>query len=299
MLLTRISYFVRKTFSNIRAYPLVNLLSITTISIALFIFFTYLLLYINLSELLISLGEEVQITAYLADFLSEEAAGKLKEEILEIKEVEGVSYISKEDALKYMEDVFSGQGDVLEGLSKNPLPASFEVKLKKRFRTPEDVALVAKKIDRMNGVDDVVFAREWLSRFYEIQKVVRMVGIVIGAVLSVAVIAIIAITIKLTLYAKRDEIEIMKLVGGTNFFIKIPMIFEGMMQGFLGSVIAVGALFFTYRYFMEHYYKDVGLFFGGIEVNFFETNMIVYFVVFGIFLGLFGSVISFGRMLKT
>ncbi len=299
MLLTRTSYFLRKTLSNIRAYPLVNLLSITTISIALFIFFTYLLLYINLSELLVSLGEEVQITAYLADFLSDEAAGELKKEIIEIKEVEGVSYISKEDALEYMGEAFSGQGDVLEGLSKNPLPASFEVKLKKRFRTPEDVALVAKKIERMNGVDDVVFAREWLSRFYEVQKIVRIVGIVIGAVLSVAVIAIIAITIKLTLYAKRDEIDIMKLVGGTNFFIKVPMILEGMMQGFLGSVIAVGALSLTYHYFMEHYYKDVGLFFGAIEVNFFEPDMIVYLTIFGISLGLFGSVISFGRMLKV
>jgi cell division transport system permease protein len=151
----------------------------------------------------------------------------------------------------------------------------------------------------MNGVDDVVFAREWLSRFYEAQKIVRIVGIVIGVVLSVAVIAIIAITIKLTLYAKRDEIDIMKLVGGTNSFIKIPMILEGMMQGFLGSAIAVGALYLTYRYFMEHYYKDVGLFFGGIEVDFFEPNMIVCSLIFGIFLGLFGSVISFGRMLKT
>ncbi|MBN1573649.1 MAG: ABC transporter permease [Deltaproteobacteria bacterium] len=245
------------------------------------------------------MGEEVQITAYLADFLSDEAADGLEKDILEIKEVEGATYISKEDALKYLGEIFSGQGDVLEGLSKNPLPASFEVKLKKRFRTPEDVALVAKKIERMNGVDDVVFAREWLSRFYEVQKIVKVAGIIIGVVLSVAVIAIIAITIKLTLYAKRDEIDIMKLVGGTNSFIKIPMIFEGMMQGFLGSVIAVGALFLTYRYFMEHYYKDVGLFFGGIEVNFFDPEIIIYFFIFGISLGLFGSIISFGRMLKT
>lgn len=299
MLLTRVSYFVRKTFSNIRAYPLVNLLSITTISIALFIFFTYLLLYINLNNLLISLGEEVQITVYLDDFLSDEATGKLKNEILEIKEVETTSYVSKEDALKYLEETFSGQGDVLEGLSKNPLPASFEVKLKKRFRTPEDVALVAKKIDRMNGVNDVVFAREWLSRFYEVVKIVKVAGIVIGVVLSVAVIAIIAITIKLTIFAKRDEIEIMKLVGGTNLFVKIPMILEGMMQGFLGSIIATGALLLTYRYFMEHYYDNFGLFFGALEIYFFEPKLIVYSLLFGIFLGMFGSFISFGRMMKV
>lgn len=299
MLFTRVSYFIRKTFSNIRAYPLVNLLSITTISIALFIFFTYLLLYINLNNLLVSLGEEVQITVYLEDFLSDEATAKLKNEILEIKEVEGASYISKEDALKYLEETFSGQGEVLEGLSKNPLPASFEVKLKTRFRTPEDVALVAKKIDRMNGVNDVVFAREWLSRFYEVLKIVRIAGIVIGAVLSIAVVAIIAITIKLTIFAKRDEIEIMKLVGGTNFFLKIPMILEGMLQGLLGSVIAMGALFLVYRHFMEHYFDNFGLFFGALEVYFFEPEVIVYSLIFGTFLGMFGSLISFGRMMKV
>ena len=299
MLITRVSYFLRKTFSNIRAYPLVNLLSITTISIALFIFFTYLLLYVNLNGLLVNLGEEVQINIYLADFLSEQATEDLKKNILEIKEVEDASYISKEDALKYLDEIFSGQDDVLKGLSENPLPASFEVKLKKRFTTPEDVALVAKKIGRMNGVDDVVFAREWLSKFYKIVEIVKVAGIGIGIVLSMAVIAIIAITIKLTLLAKRGEIEIMKLVGGTNFFIKVPMILEGMIQGLLGSIISMGALFFAYRYFMEHYYKDFGLFFGALEVNFFEPDVIIYCTLLGAFLGLLGSIVSFGRMLKA
>jgi cell division transport system permease protein len=148
-------------------------------------------------------------------------------------------------------------------------------------------------------VNDVVFAREWLSRFYEVLKIVRIAGIVIGAVLSIAVVAIIAITIKLTIFAKRDEIEIMKLVGGTNFFLKIPMILEGMLQGFLGSVVAMGALFLVYRHFMEHYFDNFGLFFGALEVYFFEPEVIVYSLIFGTFLGMFGSLISFGRMMKV
>jgi len=299
MLVTRVFYFTRKTFSNIRAYPLVNLLSVTTISIALFVFFAYLLLYVNLNGLLVSLGEEVQINVYLADFLSEQATEELKKNILEIKEVENASYISKDDALKYLNEIFSEQGDVLKGLSENPLPASFEIKLKKRFTTPGDVALVAKKIGRMNGVNDVVFAREWLSKFYKVVKIVKVVGIGIGVVLSMAVIAIIAITIKLTLLAKKSEIEIMKLVGGTNFFIKVPMILEGMIQGLFGSIISMGALFFAYQYFMEHYYKDFGLFFGALEVYFFEPIVIIYCTLLGAFLGLLGSIVSFGRMLKA
>jgi cell division transport system permease protein len=158
---------------------------------------------------------------------------------------------------------------------------------------------LAKKIDRMNGVEDVVYAREWLSKFYKVVEIVKVVGIVIGAVLSLAVIAIIAITIKLTLLAKKGEIEIMKLVGGTNLFIKVPMILEGMIQGLFGSIISMGALFFIYRYFMEHYYKDFGLFFGALEINFFEPYIIIYCTLLGAFLGLLGSIISFGRMLKT
>jgi cell division transport system permease protein len=299
MIIVRLSYFIRKAFSNIRAYPLVSFLSVVTISIALFVFSAYLLLYINLNDVLTSFGEDVHITAYLADFLSDEAKDGLMEEIGAIKEVEGVDYVSREKALEYLRGTFSGQGDVLEGLEENPLPASFEVMLKERFRTPEDVALVATKIERLNGVDDVVYAQEWLSRFYELIKFVKIGGVVIGVVLSMAVIAIIANTIKLVIYARKDEIEIMKLVGATNLFVKAPLVIEGMIQGLLGSVIAAGALYGLFRLFMENYYQQMGIFFGAVEIRFFEPVVLAYIVAGGVGLGIFGSLISLGRMLKV
>jgi cell division transport system permease protein len=299
MFFTRISYYVRKALSNIRAYPLVNFLTMVTIAIALLVFSAYLLFYINLQTVLTTFGEDVQITAYLADFLSDEATVTLQNEVSKIKEVEDVTYVSKEDALLYLTEAFGGQGDVLDGLSKNPLPASIEVTLKKDFRKPEDVSLAARKIERMNGVEDVVYAQEWLTRFYELIEFVRIGGVIIGAILSLATVAIISNTIKLVLYARKDEIEIMKLVGATNFFVKAPLIVEGMIQGLLGSLIAVGSLFGLFRILMEHYYQKMGLFLGPVHIGFFSLTEIFYIVLGGVCLGIFGSLISFGRMLKV
>lgn len=114
-----------------------------------------------------------------------------------------------------------------------------------------------------------------------------------------AVIAIIANTIKLVIYARKEEIEIMKLVGATNLFVKIPLIVEGMIQGLLGSMIAVGALYGLFRVFMENYYQEMGLFFGAVEIVFFDPFVLAYIIAGGVGLGIFGSLISLGRMLKV
>lgn len=299
MFQARVSYFIRKAFSNIRAYLLVNFLSVVTIAIAIFIFSSYLLLYINLKNLLVSFGEEVQIAVYLDDFLTVDATENLKIEIIGIKEVEEVVYISKEEALDYLTEAMGGEGDILDGLSGNPLPASMEVKLKEGFRKTDDVAMVARKIERLNGVVDVVYAREWLSRFSEIVKLVELGGIIVGLVIAFSALAIIANTIKLTIYARRDEIEIMKIVGATNFFIKSPLVIEATIQGLLGSLIALGSLFGLYSLFMEYYSKEVGLFFGAMEFLFFEPMTLFIIILGGVFLGTFGSLISFGRLLKV
>jgi cell division transport system permease protein len=299
MLTARIAYIIRRVLRNFGAYPMVHFLAVMTIGISLFIPSAYLFVYFNLTSLLTKVGEEVHISAYLSDFLSEDATNALQEQILAIKEVDRVEFITKEEALLYLSESFGGQADVLEGLEENPLPASIEVMLKDEYRTPDDVSLVASKIERMNGVEDVIYAQEWLARFHEAVKIVRIGGIAVAIVLSLAAVAIVSNTVRLIVFARKDEIEIMRLVGATRMFITAPLVVEGMIQGALGAGLAVGALWGLFRLFMEHYYSEFGLFFGAVDITFFPHTVILYIILAGVLLGMLGGLFSFGRSIRV
>jgi len=299
MLTARITYIFRKVLRNFGAYPMVHFLAVMTIGISLFIPSAYLFVYYNLTGLLTKFGEEVHISAYLSDFLSDDATDALMAQILDIKEVDRVEYITKDDALMYLSESFGGQADVLEGLEGNPLPASMEVMLKEEFRTPDDVSLVASKIERMNGVEDVIFAQEWLARFHEAVKIVRIGGIAVAIILALAAVAIISNTIRLIVFARKDEIEIMRLVGATRLFIKAPLVVEGMIQGALGAALAVGALWGLYQLFMKQYYSEFGLFFGAVDIVFFPNTILLSILLGGVLLGMLGGLFSFGRSIRV
>jgi len=296
MFRARFSYFIRKAFLNIGSHPIIYLLTVTTISITIFIFSAFLLLYINLNTVLKGFEKDVHITVYLLDSVTPEATEVMKRDIASIKEVARVTYISKDDALSYLSEVFGEEQDIIDGLSSNPLPASFEVMLKDEFKNPDDVSLVATKITRMSGIEEVVYAQEWLARFTGLLKIVRLGGVIMGVVFGLAAVTIIANTIKLTFFAREREIEIMKLVGATNAFVKTPMIIEGMIQGLFGAAISVGVLYGLFLFFMERYYQLVAPFFGAGGITFLSPATFTTIIASGMILGILGSLVSFLRM---
>lgn len=299
MLFVRVSYFIRKALSNLRAYPLVTILATATVAFSVFVFCAYLLFLTNLTGLLAGVGKTVHLTVYLSDYLNEEQIEEVKGAVLSIKEVHDVTFTSKEEALAFLEESFGEQTRVLEGLEDNPLPASFEVTLVEGGQTPENTKLVADKIGRMRGVDDVVYPREWLTRFYEFVRFVRAAGVAVGVILSLVTVAVIANTFKLIILSRRQEIEIMKLVGATNSLIKTPILMEGMLVGLLGSSAALFGLIFLFSYFMDHFYEGVSLFLGPVVLAFFSPLMIAAIIGASTLLGLLGSLLSFGRLLKV
>ena len=299
MFLARLSYFIRKALSNLRAYPLVTTLATATVAFCVLIFCAYLLFLINLTGLLAGVGTTVRLSVYLADNLDDRQIEEIKSSILSIKEVHDATFISKEAALAFLKESFQEQAGVLEGIGNNPLPASFEVSLVEGEQTPESIRLVADKIGRMGGVDDVVYPQEWLTRFNEFDRFVRAAGVAVGVVLTLVAVAIIANTFKLIVLSRRQEIEIMKLVGATNSLIKTPILMEGMLVGLVGSVAALGVLFALFSYFMGHFYDSVSLFVGPVVLSFFSPAMIAAVVGASTLLGLVGSLLSFGRLLKV
>lgn len=299
MFFIRSSYFVRKAFSNLKAYPLITILATATVAFSVFIFCAYLLFLVNLSGLLTGMGTSVRLTVYLSDYLNQQQTEEVKNAIRSIKEVSEVTYISKEEAIAFLKESFEEQADVLAGLEGNPLPASFEVTLAEDGPAPEAAGMVADKIGRMRGVDDVIYPREWLTRFYEFVRFVRAAGVAVGIVLSLVAVAIIANTFKLIILSRRQEVEIMKLVGATDTLIKTPVLMEGMLVGLVGSAAALAGLYFLYTYFMEHFYEGVSLFVGPVVPAFFSPMMIGAVLGASTLLGLLGSLLSFGRLLKV
>jgi cell division transport system permease protein len=299
MFFVRVSYFIRKALSNIGAYPLVTFLATVTVAFCVFVFCAYLLFLINLTGLLAGVGETVHLTVYLSDSPGQTQVREIKDAIASIKEVRDVTFTSKEDALAFLRESFQEQSGVLEGIEGNPLPASFEVTLTEGQQTPESTKLVAEKIGRIKGVDDVVYPREWLARFNEFVRFVRAAGVAVGLILSLAAVAVIANTFKLVILSRRQEIEIMKLVGATNSLIKTPILMEGMLVGLIGSAAALIGLVFLFSYFMDHFYEGVSLFVGPVAPAFFSPRVIAAVLGGSTVLGLVGSLLSFGRLLKV
>jgi cell division transport system permease protein len=299
MFFVRVSYYLRKALSNLRAYPLVTGLATATVAFCVFIFCAYLLFLINVTGLLTGVGKTVHLAVYLSDDIDEKQIEEVKDAILSIKEVSEVTFTSKEEALAFLKESFGEQTGVLEGIEDNPLPASFEVALVEGGQTPENTKMVADKIGRMKGVDDVVYPREWLTRFNEFVRFVRVAGVAVGLILSLAAVAVIANTFKLIILSRRQEIEIMKLVGATNSLIKMPVLIEGMLVGLIGSAAALLGLAFLFSYFMDHFYETVSLFVGPVVPAFFSPVMIAAVIGASTLLGIVGSLLSFGRLLKV
>jgi len=136
-----------------------------------------------------------------------------------------------------------------------------------------------------------------VEKFSTALAVIRLIGLIIGAFLLMATIFIVSNTIRLTVYAKKEELEISKLLGATDFFIKLPFYIEGLIQGFTGSAISIAALYIIYSFFVTGIENSIGA--GSFQIGFLSPSSIIYLIAGGMLLGIFGSLVSIGRFLKV
>jgi len=187
----------------------------------------------------------------------------------------------------------------LDGLDFNPLPSSFFIELKEDFRGLESVESVARRLLAMEGVEEVEYGREWIDRFETLMMFLKLGMTAVGGVLAVGLLFIISNTIKLSVYSRLDEIEIMKLVGATNSFIKAPFIIEGIIQGFLGAIVSLLSLIIVYKIIISRINDSVILTFGLSDISFIHPKAMLAMIIAGTSLGLIGSVLSLGRILRV
>ncbi|MEG6584957.1 permease-like cell division protein FtsX [Dendrosporobacter sp. 1207_IL3150] len=295
MRIRTIEYFIREAIVSLRSNGLMSFASISTVALSLLILGIFLILVLNLNNMASALESQVQITVYLKDDLSDHQMREVGTRITKLEGVNQVMFISKDEAMERFKGRLGEQQTLLTALGDtNPLPNAFEVKVDK----PEKVKLTAQAISEFNGVENAKFGQEVIEQLFKITKMVRIFGVVLIVFLALAALFIISNTIRLTVFARRKEIGIMKYVGATDWFIRWPFLIEGMILGFGGALIAVFVLSRTYSAITQEIYSSLA-FLPLIPQYPFMNNISIFILIAGTAIGALGSTISLKRFMKV
>ncbi len=282
----------REALLSFRRAPLLSALSITTIAFSLFTLGLFGLVAINLRRALQGLEERVEIVAFVLRATPAETITLATQDIASFPEVQDVTYVTEQQALERARRELVEFRDAYRDLQVNPLPASIEVRLKPGNRDAATVERVAQRLRGFGFVNDVRYGREWVQKLDHLRNITGIVGLVIGLAFAAVAVVIIGGTIRLTLLQRAREIAIMRLVGATNWFIRGPFLLEGALKGLLGGLLSLVLCYAGYLLFRD---QSGGTFSGLI---FFLPYQMIAIVVFGVFLGLGGSLVSVGRHLR-
>ncbi|MFP6640044.1 MAG: ABC transporter permease [Myxococcota bacterium] len=207
-----VSILFRATWRGFRGSGVTAWVSVVTLAVALFLVGAFALVVVNMEGLLDRFGRDLTVTAYLQDDLSSEHTRRLAETVRSVEVVEELSIVDKDEALERFRQI-TGGAFLLEGIEENPLPASFEMLLRPEHRNLEGFAILEAALSGLPGIDELRHGREWIDGYARVVSLVRVSGYAVGLVLSLATLLIVANTIRLGVYARRDELEILELVG--------------------------------------------------------------------------------------
>jgi cell division transport system permease protein len=230
-------YSLQSAFKSIWHEKWINLLTILSVSVGLLILSTFVTATLNVDSVLKRWSRSFGLVVYLDEQLSKNEENELKHFFQQDTDVLEVIYISKEQAVKELSDTLGENAQILEDLNENPLPSSFELKLRRELL---ESALVKKKaalIEQMAGVEEVQYGEKWLSSLNTLSEILKVSAIFLGCATLIAIIFITYNTIKIFFYRRKDEIETLKLLGATRRFIRMPFLIEGLFIGLLGGII--------------------------------------------------------------
>lgn len=276
---------LREGLLAFRRAPTLSALSVTTIAFSLFAFGLFGLVALNLREALDQVGERVEIRGFIADGTGPEATSVAVEDIQQFPEVAGVVLVTQAQALERARRELGEFEDVFEpGL----LPASIEVRLREDARAPETVRAVATRLAAYDFIDDIRYGEEWVAKLYQLRRIAFRVGLALGLTFALVSMIIIGSTIRMAVLARAREIQIMRLVGATDGFIRAPFLIEGFTKGILGGLVALGLTWATFLVLSDF----VG------RASFFGPGVGVLGVLAGGMLGVLASALAIGRHLR-
>lgn len=234
----RLRFFVLEVVTNLTRNAAMQITAIGTVAVAIVLLGTFLFVRETTSHIGAQLLSRIEISVFLDDNADDAAAAKIQARLQSDHRIIDIRYVPRNEGLKEMSRRMHGEIDT-SLLTSNPLPNAFRIQVD----SPAHVALVAAHVEKIPGVARVNYAKEIVAKLLRISEVVQAISVVLVVALGVVSAIIITNTIRLTVYARRREIAIMQLVGATNSYIRAPFICEGMVDGLIGSLIAVGLLY--------------------------------------------------------
>jgi cell division transport system permease protein len=237
-----LEFFIIEAFRSFRRSALMSMVAIATITVTLVIFGLFVLLILNLGNIIGTVSSRMDISAYVEKDISLEKAGELQLKINKIPGVEKVVFISKTEAWRKFKKDFGTKLNLDETMSTNPLPHTYTIKV----RNPDYLSLVAKRLSKNDLISEIRYSGNLVDQIKTLMDAVRIGGAILVILISVATLLIVVNTVRLTVLARETEITIMKLVGATNTFVKWPFIIEGIMIGVLGGFASFITLKFSY-----------------------------------------------------
>jgi len=289
-------YFMRQAIQNVRKNWLMHIVGVSTMVISLLIFGTFLVLFYNVDNWIHGWGDSFSMSVYLKDGITDTTRQKVLSLIRGLPGARIDRIITKKQAFLDLKRALGREANVLEGLPKNPLPASIEVVFKSSAGSKPDPDKIRKQVETFEGVDEVQYSEEWLKRFEGLMRIFRLAGLIIGGLLGLGVLFIVTNTIKLTIYSRQEEIEIMKLVGATDWFVKMPFLLEGSIQGAVSGFFSILVLYGGYILLSAKKADILG--FALLDFVFIPQGYILTIFLVSIGLGLLGSFIALGRFFR-
>jgi cell division transport system permease protein len=289
------SYFFRAV-RDIYKNGYLNAVAVVTIALSVLIVSSFGLFVLNANDIISAWKKGIRIMAYLKPGISNERLLDLELNIRELKGVQQVDFISKVAALDFLKEQMKKQAALLENIEENPLPDAFEISLSPELKKISEIESLADRINGIAGVTDVEFGRLWLRRFANIFSLFRMAAFGIGTLFFGASVFIIGNTIRLVLYSRREEIEIMRYVGATEGFIKTPFYIEGVLLGAMGGVIGLAGAFIGYLMVSSN--MVYGFSTGFFQIRFYPLNITMGILFCSILVGWLGCFLSLNQFLK-
>jgi len=297
MNLNTLSFIFQRVWRNISTSPYLHLATTATIAFSLVIIGTFGLVYVNINNLIRSWQDNIRVVAYLGDELPEKSRAPLQQRLARLYGVGNIRYISKDDAMNRLKRQMKHRLSLLEGLRENPLPASFEIRLVQGWQSWNRLDPLVDQIKAFPEIEDVECGQAWLRRFSQFIAFFKLASFIIGVLIAATTVFVCTNTIKLTLYTKRQELDIMRLVGATDGFIQTPFYIQNLIEGLLGSLIALGVLFGIYRLFISKV-QSTHLLLSGGEITFLSLSACGVLFSVGMLMGWLGSCLSMKQFLR-
>lgn len=269
-----------------------GLLATVTIALALFVLGGFLLVTSNLRRLGAGWSSAAEISVYLEDEVTPAERAAIENLLTSGSLVTSREYVSKDEALKRFKQTFGELGTAVDGTGDNPLPASYEARLRTDPDARGRVDNLATELRQLPGVTDVRYDRQWLERLQAAIAVISGVGLVLGAVLTIAAALTVANVVRLALYARRDELDIMQLVGAPQFYIRGPFVMEGFLQGGTGALLALAALMLGFAIVRARYLAPLASAIDLSSIRFLPYELCALLVVGGMVVGCVGGLVA-------